>query len=238
MASIRKGIRDTKLLVQSLFSQKHKLIKSIIDNGYTYLRAEPLNEIIQALNVIENKNIAGIIIENGVAKGGSAILLAKYKGKERKLHLYDTFEMIPPPDKNDGIDAHQRYEVIKSGKSKGLKGEKYYGYEKDLIGFVKKTLSEQLEVDELSNIYFIKGYFEETLNISEPVALAHIDCDWYTSVLCCLERIEPHLSKGGRLIIDDYHTYSGCKKAVDEYFRDRKEKYEFVMKSRLHIIKK
>jgi asparagine synthase (glutamine-hydrolysing) len=55
------------------------------------------------------------------------------------------------------------------------------------------------------------------LHVSEPVALAHIDGDWYRSVMTCLRRIEPNLVPGGTLVIDDYRAWSGCKRAVDEY---------------------
>ena len=89
-----------------------------------------------------------------------------------------------------------------------------------------------------ANITFIKGLFEDTLICKQPVALAHIDCDWYDSVMVCLERIVPMMVKGGILVIDDYNHWSGCRKAVDTYFADKRELFSFEKKSRLHIIKK
>ncbi len=87
------------------------------------------------------------------------------------------------------------------------------------------------------NVHLIKGLFEDTLICKQPVALAHIDCDWYDSVMVCLERIVPMLTPGGVLVIDDYEHWSGCREAVEEYFKDKKEQFSFVKKSRLHIIK-
>ena len=89
-----------------------------------------------------------------------------------------------------------------------------------------------------NNIHLIKGLFEDVLRLNEPVALAHVDGDWYDSVMTCLRRIEPNLASGGVLIIDDYGDFSGCKDAVDEYFEDKTEGYVFEAKSRLHIVKK
>jgi hypothetical protein len=66
--------------------------------------------------------------------------------------------------------------------------------------------------------------------------LAHIDCDWYDSVLTCLKNIEPHLAAGGTIIIDDYYVWSECKTAVDEYF-ENKNGYSFNKKEVLHITK-
>jgi asparagine synthase (glutamine-hydrolysing) len=89
----------------------------------------------------------------------------------------------------------------------------------------------------LDQLRFVQGLYEETLQIQEPVALAHIDCDWYDSVKVCLERVVPHLVRGGRLVIDDYVYWTGCKMAVDEYFANRRNEFAFVMKARLHIIR-
>jgi hypothetical protein len=67
------------------------------------------------------------------------------------------------------------------------------------------------------------GLFEETLFPSKPIAFAHIDCDWYESVNVCITRILPHLAQGGIMVFDDYHSYSGCKKAVDQLLSSHRE---------------
>ena len=87
------------------------------------------------------------------------------------------------------------------------------------------------------NVTFVKGFYEETLRVGFPVALAHVDCDWYESVMVCLREIEPHVVPGGRFVIDDYDSWSGCTAAVDEFFAGRSN-YRFVHKSRLHIVKR
>lgn len=88
------------------------------------------------------------------------------------------------------------------------------------------------------NVELIKGLFEDTMAIDTPVALAHIDCDWYDSVMTCLQRIVGHLVPGGRLVIDDYDHWSGCKTAIDEFFADRHDEFEFQHFNRLHIVKR
>ncbi|MGH9373764.1 MAG: TylF/MycF/NovP-related O-methyltransferase [Vicinamibacterales bacterium] len=84
----------------------------------------------------------------------------------------------------------------------------------------------------------IEGLFPHTLRIDEPVAFAHIDGDWYESVSCCLARIEPWLVPGGVLVIDDYDAWSGCRRAVDEYFADKKDQFEWMTRARLHLVRK
>ena len=59
-------------------------------------------------------------------------------------------------------------------------------------------------------------------NILKNISLLRLDTDWYESTKIELNKLYPKLSKGGILIIDDYNTWNGCKKAVDEYFKNKK----------------
>jgi asparagine synthase (glutamine-hydrolysing) len=119
-----------------------------------------------------------------------------------------------------------------------LGGKQYYDYQPDLLGTVKRNFARHRVAIEANNVHLVQGLFDETLDVRSPVALAHVDCDWYRSVMTCLERIEPWIVPGGRLVIDDYGARSGCRKAVDEYFLDKRDRYDFVSKSRLHIIRR
>ena len=176
-------------------------------------------------------------MEAGTALGGSAITLASAKRKERALMVFDAFGLIPPPSDKDGADVHDRYRTIVSGASKGIGDDRYYGYREDLLGEVTGSFrSFGLEPSE-HNIAFVKGFYQDTLRLEQPVALAHLDCDWYESLRTCLERIEPHLAPGGRQI-DDYYNWSGCTTAVDEFFATRRDRYGFEHRSRLHIVKR
>ena len=72
---------------------------------------------------------------------------------------------------------------------------------------------------------------QETLQVDGPIAFAHIDVDWYDPVMVCLERITPKLSRGGSIVLDDYEDWSGCRKAADTYFADKKDEFEFDVSS-------
>lgn len=203
----------------------------------TYLTTRDLLNLYRAARQVEEAQVAGMFIEAGCALGGSAIALGKAKKIQREFRIYDAFGMIPPPSDKDEADVHVRYEEIKSGKSKGISGDTYYGYTKNLQEVVAANLAKHGLPLHGNNIKLIKGYFEDTLYITQAVALAHIDCDWYASVMSCLLQIEPHLSPGGKLIFDDYYDWSGCRNAVDEYFSD-KTGYTFERVGRkLHVTK-
>jgi O-methyltransferase len=49
-----------------------------------------------------------------------------------------------------------------------------------------------------------------------------LDTDFYSSTKIELEILYPRLVKGGVLIIDDYGSWEGSKRAVDEYFKNEK----------------
>lgn len=212
-------------------------ITKVREDKLTYLSERCLRDLSEAVVQADKDGLPGLLIEAGTALGGSAIVMALAKAPERKMRAYDAFDMIPPPSDKDGEDVHKRYAKIVSGKSKGIGGTTYYGYRDDLLGEVTESFERFGVPIEKNNVELIKGYFEDTLEVDGPVAFAHLDGDWYESTKVCLERIEPHLVVGGRLVIDDYYKWSGCKRAIDEYFEGR-DGFEFVKHGRLHIFKR
>jgi hypothetical protein len=235
----RKELRNWRV---RRLARKHPAIGRCIDEvrsrHLTYLSQEALWDLASAALDAERKAISGVLLEAGCALGGSAIVLAHSKSPERPLLVFDVFGQIPRPSENDGPDVWKRYEAIVAGESPGIAGDRYYGYEEDLLGRVERTFSEFGLPTETHRVRLFKGLYRDTLRLDGPVALAHIDCDWYESVLDCLREIEPRLVRGGTLVIDDYDKWSGCRKAVDEYFETvGKGNYQFVRKSRLHVVK-
>lgn len=214
------------------------IVRRVHEGKLSYLGEAALNDLSSVILEIEENKVPGLFIEAGCALGGSGIVIAASKAKDRAFCIYDVFGMIPPPSDKDGEDIHSRYQVIVEGKSEGINGDDYYGYVPNLIEKVVKNF-ESFHLEPLANnIHLLQGLYEDTLHIAAPVAFAHIDCDWYDSVMICLQRIEPWLSSGGIMIIDDYYAWSGCKTAVDEYFADRQDEFNFVHKSRLHIVRR
>lgn len=217
-------------------SSKSAVLK-VKEEKLTYLTSRDLLNLFQAARQVEAAGVPGLFIEAGCALGGSAIVLARAKATGREFRLYDAFGMIPPPSDKDDADVHARYEVIKNGQSSGIGGDLYYGYTENLQAVVSENLTRHGRPPQTNNIKLIKGYFEDTLRITEPVALAHIDCDWYASVMTCLLQIEPRLSPGGKLIFDDYYDWSGCRNAVDEYFSNKKGYVFSRVGRKLHVTK-
>ncbi len=218
--------------------QHRRIIQDVRATGLSFLGAAALLDLYDAVRTLETRGIAGNLLETGTALGGSGLVLAAAKTPARALFLYDVFGLIPPPSSQDGEAGQQRYEQIHSGQATGLAGGTYYGYQADLLAQVQQTFQRFGFEPEQAQIHFVQGLYEESLQVDAPVALAHIDCDWYESVKVCLERIVPHLVPGGILVLDDYHQWPGCKLAVDEFFAGRQDEFIFRNRARLHIIRR
>lgn len=204
------------------------LVESVKNSNLTYLSEEKLHLLADRCRAIETSGKEGIFVEVGCALGGSAIVLAKCKKPSRPLKVFDTFGMIPPPSPADPPAVHERYAEIRSGKSDGINGNTYYGYRSNLLEEVKSNMQEFGIDMETENVSLVKGLIQNTLRTNEPVALAHIDVDWYEPVRCALERLAPQLVTGGCLVIDDYYHYEGCKRATDEFFLNKSKKFSLA----------
>ena len=176
----------------------------------------------------------GFVIGPGTA-GGSAIVLAAAKSPERPMKVYDVFGMIPPPTSGTAPTSTPLRDDRRR-RGQGLGGETYYGYRDDLYHEVDDAFARQgVPVGE-HNVELVRGLFEDTIQLDEPVAFAHLDGDWYESTMTCLTRIAPLLVPGGRIVLDDYDKWSGCRQAVDEYFAGR-EGFRIEHRTKLHVVR-
>lgn len=202
----------------------------------TFLKPPALRDLGAVMLDIERNRIPGLVVETGTALGGSAIVIASAKDAARPMKVYDVFGMIPEPGENDGDDVHQRYRTIVAGEAKGHSGETYYGYRDNLYDEVADSFARLGVPLEANHVELVQGLFQDTIDLDEPVALAHLDGDWYDSTMVCLERIAPLVVPGGRIVLDDYAAWSGCRRAVDDYFRDR-DGWRFEQHLRLHVVR-
>jgi len=188
---------------------------------FTKLSVERYNAMIAALNSVNSNQLDGDIVECGVWQGGN-IILARAMCPDKICWLYDTFEGMTRPDpvldiKLSGkpVKAIDRYDA------KTVNGQKWAAVSME---DVKKNF-DSFGLMSDSHLKFVKGDVLNTLleatNIPEKVSLLRLDTDWYHSTRVELEVLYPKLVRNGILIIDDYGHWAGCKKAVDDYFKDK-----------------
>lgn len=205
-----------------------KLINSV--KNFTLTSPERMLALIESVKYVIKNKIPGDIVECGVWKGGSMMLVAKtlkeLNNTDLHLHLFDTFEGTTKPTEVDkdylGNSMLKVWEKEFQGKQKLPLSADYASIEE-----VQKNLFSTKYPKE--KIHFIKGRVEETIseNIPEKISILRLDTDWYESTKYELEMLFPKISSGGILIVDDYGHFKGSKKAVDEYFEKNKFKYFF-----------
>lgn len=186
---------------------------------FTMTSKARLAGVIDAVQYIVANQIPGDIVECGVWRGGSmmaaALMLKKLGDTSRKLHLFDTFEGMPPPSGFDlAYDGRAAQEILDQTTRKEGPGvwaiASFEDVRKNLMGIGYPQ----------ENLRFVQGKVEDTLPQNAPasIALLRLDTDWYESTQHEMLHLYPRLSNRGVLIIDDYGHWQGSRKAVDEYF--------------------
>ena len=180
---------------------------------------DSMYSLYKAVEYVTKSNIQGDIVECGVWRGGSSMLMAKtlsfFGDNNRKIYLYDTFVGMPKPDERD-----VKIRTNTSGTDIWEEKQKTGGWAVAGEDEVRKNLENTTYPKE--NFVFVKGKVEETIPGVKPqkISILRLDTDWFSSTYHELTHLYPLLNKGGILIIDDYGSWSGSKEATDKYFSE------------------
>lgn len=165
---------------------------------------------------LNREKIPGDFVELGVARGGAAALLAmgafdREAPERRHVWLFDSYEGLPDPGVNDTADDNTTGDHVRPLPKGSCLGT---------LEDVHNTLFNAFHLPK-DRFSFVKGWFENTVPVEAPkmgnIALLRIDGDWYESTKVCLENLYDRVSPGGSVVIDDYLSCVGCKRAVDEF---------------------
>lgn len=210
--------KDEDFINDTLFLDIYKKCKP-----YTMTSIERMYSLYTSVRYAVKNEVPGAFVECGVWRGGSSMMIAltlKSMGViDKHLFLYDTFEGMSEPTEADkdyiGRNADMLLEQNKESK------ETTVWCLADIEDVTRNLESTGYPIDKIS---FVKGKVEDTIpgSIPEAIAILRLDTDWYESTKHELNHLYPILQKDGVLIIDDYGHWEGCKKAVDEYFADKR----------------
>ncbi len=189
---------------------------------YTLVGIGGLQASYQLAKEVMAKGVPGDFVELGVARGGCAALLCgvmvelEADSAPRTLWLFDSYEGLPDPTEEDFDDSKsatgEHVRPLPKGSCLGTLDE------------VKHLMFNVMQFPQ-ERINFIKGWFQDTVPVQKSVigkiALLRLDGDWYDSTKVCLEGLYDNVSSGGAIIIDDYQSCYGCKRAVDEFLAAR-----------------
>jgi len=158
------------------------------------------------------KDVPGCVVECGVWRGGMTAGMAMVLGSHRDYFLFDSFEGLPPAKEIDG-EAALKWQSDKNS-------PQYYDNCRAEEDYARRAM----ELSGASSFKLIKGWFNETLpgfKPPGPIALLRIDADWYESTMTCFEALYDSVVVGGMILLDDYHTWDGCSRAVHEFLSRR-----------------
>ncbi len=189
---------------------------------YTQTTAERLFALYQSCLYIINNNISGDLVECGVWRGGSSMMIALTflsRGiTNRNIYMYDTYEGMSEPTENDiAVTGEHALNILERESKKDEDSIWCYASFEEVEANIASTKYP------MQHIKMIKGKVEDTLPVNQPmqIALLRLDTDWYESTKIELELLFPKLEKHAPLIIDDFGHWEGAKKAVIEYFKQQ-----------------
>jgi hypothetical protein len=187
---------------------------------YTMTSVERMYLLYSAARYVVRAGVAGDMLECGVWRGGSMMLVAKTLieagDTSRTLHLFDTYEGHPKPDSKLDVDMWGNKALDEWIELR--KTDETSDWARVTIDEVRANM--QSTGYPMDRVRLVKGMVEKTAaaNVPEKLALLRLDTDWYASAKVALESFWPRLEVGGVLIVDDYGHYKGQRKAVDEFF--------------------
>ena len=170
-------------------------------------------KIFELINL--TKNIKGDIIELGIHKGNTSLLIKKildiYKIK-KKIYLLDHFKGLIHYTKNDPKKSRKYKNKFKSP---------------------KKNIEEFLKFFNFKNVFFLnKDATTLTQNSfkGKKFCLAYFDMDLYEPTISALYAIDKSMVKGGLIVFDEGYKkiWDGEKKAI-EYFLKKNKKYKYIL---------
>ena len=171
--------------------------------------------------------IPGAIVECGVLKGASFSRFAMFREifanpYSKKIIGFDTFGEFPETSFDD--DKKPREKQITNAGGESISKEQLYDVLKH------KHVDKNIELIEGDIVKTVPKYIKD--NPELKISLLNLDTDIYEPAVTILENLYPRITKGGILILDDYETFPGEAKAVDDYFKDKNieiKKFSFCM---------
>jgi O-methyltransferase len=142
----------------------------------------------------------GVVVECGCWKGGSTAnlsLVCDIVGRD--LIVYDSFEGLPAPEKNDKYATNASQGFYRGDLDEVRNNVRQYGA--------------------IGRCEFRKGWFKDTLpKHDEPIALCFLDVDYEASMHDCIVHLWPHVTDRGYIFIDEYKRLDYCALFFSERF--------------------
>ncbi len=199
-------------------SPPHEGLSMAAEMANPMMNEEKLVNIYHLFDSVLRQGLQGSVVELGCYEGVTSVMLQRIlnlHGSRKSIHVYDSFEGLPSKQDDDGDTPYQEGSCATS-------------QDRLIANFEKYGVR-------LPSIHV--GWFCETLphDLPRKICFAHLDGDFYSSILESLEAVYDRLVPGAVVVIDDYcnpqilnrwNLLPGVKKACDEFFQDKPENVE------------
>jgi hypothetical protein len=191
------------------------------ENGfYATANASRFSKFVSHLEFFkQTSDVRGEIVEFGIFKGNSFFRWIKFRDLfeqtfSRKIIGFDIFGEFPEANFED--DKAKRNAFVEE-----TNGGVSISFEEmnDLLN--KQGLNENIDIIKGNILITLDEYLEKNPHLK--ISLLHIDVDLYEPCKHILERLFDKVTKGGIIIFDDYGTFAGTNKAVDDFFNNNIE---------------
>lgn len=154
-------------------------------------------------------DLPGDVVELGCNVGVTSSYLQRFikaTGADKRLHVYDSFEGLPPKTAEDGATPCDK------------------GASAVSMEMFKKTFADAGVELPIIN----QGFFCDVPDDRFParVCFAFFDGDFYGSIMDSFKKVYDKLVPGAVVLIHDYkwQPFPGVEKACDDFLRDKPEK--------------
>lgn len=192
----------------------------IISNQIT---KKELAVILRELQTVLEREVEGDVVEFGCYEGTTALFVQRAllaRGAKKTLHVYDSFEGLPPKSAQDASPAGSQFQAGELAASKAA--------------LVRHFRQAGLELPVIHKSWFAKL---SPADLPPRICFAFLDGDFYHSIRDSLNHVWPRLSPGAVVAIDDYQTESlpGVRRAVQE--RSRTHTFSVQVEASLAILR-
>lgn len=165
---------------------------------------DQVRTILTELERVIDYGAEGDVVEFGCYIGTTSIFLQRLllaTSSNKTLHVYDSFEGLPPKTDKDASVAGDQFAA----------GELAVSKKQFVQTFAKAGVRQPI---------IHKSWFNELTqkDIPQNIAFAFLDGDFYSSIHDSLKLVLPRLTEGAVVVVDDYarEALPGVAKAVHE----------------------
>ena len=185
----------------------NEILADTVGKSFIMLGVGEIDYILK--NLASVLDLSGDVVELGCNVGVTSSYLQrliKAAGVDKRLHVYDSFEGLPPKTAEDGATPCDE------------------GASAVSVEMFHKTFEDAGVALPVIN----QGFFGDIADDKYPeqICFAFFDGDFYGSIMDSFKKIYDKMVPGGIILVHDYAwlAFPGVKKACDDFLADKPEK--------------